>query len=84
MYVKDNCPNCGVSFIGGPIPEDIVENYSGTHWRREIGIDGGYIGVYDGTVAYMCPDCKHQFPVSKHPVHVEMFNKYREVVNSNE
>lgn len=58
----DNCPNCGVSWIGDPIPEDIVDKYAGTHWRREIGIDGGYMGIYDGLVAVQCPDCKEYFP----------------------
>lgn len=73
----DNCPKCNTSFIGDPIPEDIVENYVGTHWRREIGIDGGYMGIYDGLVAIRCPDCGEEFPVTDHPVHKELFKKYK-------
>lgn len=77
----DNCPKCNTNWIGGVIPADIAHHYSGTHYRREIGIDGGYIGVYDGLVAIQCPDCKEYFPISKHPVHKEMFNKF---INYNE
>lgn len=76
MYEYDNCPKCNVSFQGEPIPKDIAEHYSGTHWRREIGIDGGYIGIYDGVVAYMCPDCKHLFPRSNCNWGKSLFDKY--------
>jgi len=51
----DNCPKCKVSFIGEPIPEDMLEHYSGTHWRREIGIE--IRGKYDGISEWRCPDC---------------------------
>jgi hypothetical protein len=27
--MKDNCPRCGVSLIGDPIPEEQQENYGG-------------------------------------------------------
>jgi len=74
----DNCPACGVSWIGGEIPKDIAHHYSGTHWKREIGIDGGYIGVYDGLVAVKCVDCGEYFPVSQHPFHQEVFKKFLE------
>lgn len=77
---RDNCPKCNANLNGDPIPEDIVESYSGTHWRREIGIDGGMMGIYDGLVALECPDCKHHFPVSSHPVHIDLFKKYQELV----
>ena len=73
----DNCPKCGVSFIGDPIPEDIVEFYAGTHWRREIGIDGGYMGIYDGIVAFKCPDCGHEFPRSRDSWGLSIFKKYK-------
>lgn len=53
----DNCAKCGVSFIGEPIPEDIVDQYAGTHWRREIGIE--ILGEYDGVLHWKCPDCKY-------------------------
>lgn len=77
----DNCPNCGVSWIGDPIPDDIAEHYSGTHWRREIGISGLFLGIYDGTVAIRCPDCKEEFPRSDEPWALEMFEKYKGTFN---
>lgn len=53
----NNCPSCNTSLIGAPIPEDIREHYSGTHWRREIGIE--VQGFYDGVSYWRCPDCLH-------------------------
>jgi hypothetical protein len=72
----NNCPKCNTSWIGDKIPDDIAGHYSDTHWRREIGIDGGVMGIYDGLVAIRCCDCGEEFPVSNHPVHLEMFDKY--------
>ena len=74
----NNCPKCKVSWIGEPIPDDIKEHYSGTHWRREIGIDGGYMGIYDGIVALKCPDCKEEFPRGNSKWALELFEKYQE------
>ena len=90
MYVKDNCPNCNISFIGDKIPDDINQPYTSfdgeicypygppedVYWRKEIGIDGGYIGIYDGIVAFQCPECKHEFPRAETSWSLEMFNKY--------
>lgn len=53
-----NCPHCGVSLLGDPIPDDIKEHYAGTHWKRELGI---YDWDKDRTVAYECPDCKKRW-----------------------
>lgn len=75
----DNCPSCNVSWIGDLITEDIAHHYCGKHWRREIGIDGGYMGIYDGIVAYMCPDCKEAFPRGSSGWALEMFEKYQKV-----
>jgi hypothetical protein len=72
----DNCPKCKVSWIGEPIPEDIAHHYSGTHWRREIGIDGGMLGIYDGIVALKCPDCKNLFPQNDSEWAKSMFYEY--------
>lgn len=72
----DNCPKCKSNWIGEPIPADIVKHYSGTHWKREIGIDGGYMGIYDGIVAYQCPDCKEYIPRNNSGWAMEMFNKF--------
>lgn len=75
------CPKCKVSLLGEPIPDDIKENYGGTHYKREIGIDGGYMGIYDGIVAYQCPDCKECFPRGLSSWALEMFEKYKEALN---
>lgn len=73
----DSCPNCKTSWIGEPIPKEIAHNYYGTHWRREIGIDGGLIGIYDGIVAIRCPDCNSEFPRNDTSWAKEMFEKYK-------
>lgn len=74
----DNCPDCGVSFIGDPIPEDMVKHYAGTHWRNEIAIDGGYMGIYDGIVAHKCHECGHEFPRNRSKWAISLFKKYKE------
>lgn len=79
----NNCPKCNTSWIGGEIPEDIRHYYSVTHWRREIGIDGGRLGIYDGIVAIRCPDCGEEFPRSNAPLALEMFEKYKELTKDN-
>lgn len=82
-YTKDNCPKCCVNFNGDPIPEDIQHHYAGKFWRREIGIDGGRIGIYDGIVAFCCPDCKEVFPRSDSTWALEMFDKYKKYLKEN-
>jgi hypothetical protein len=72
----DNCPKCKVSFRGDPIPDIDRPYFAGSHWRREIGIDGGYIGIYDGIVAMRCPDCKHEFPRNNSKWALDLFDKY--------
>jgi hypothetical protein len=53
----DNCPHCGVSLIGDPIPEDRQKYYSPPYfWRREIGVE--LPEKYDGVWYWQCPDCK--------------------------
>lgn len=59
------CPLCAADLRGDPIPEDIAHLYGGTHWSRLVGIDGGRLGIYDGVIAWKCPDCEgwwHRFP----------------------
>ena len=75
----DNCPECSASFIGDPIPEDQLEFFAGTHWRKEIGIDGGHLGIYDGIVAWRCPECKHEFPGGDSGWALGLFSKYKEM-----
>jgi NAD-dependent dihydropyrimidine dehydrogenase PreA subunit len=75
MSKLDNCPACNVSWIGELIPVEF-NHAPGTHWRREIGIDGGYAGIYDGTVALRCPDCAHECPVNSSTWAKELYDKY--------
>lgn len=82
MSYPENCPECGADFKGDPIPEESRQHYgTSTHFSRVIGIDGDYIGLYDGIVAWQCPDCGHEFPRSQHPLFLDMFKKYKEIVN---
>jgi len=77
MKDPKKCPKCRASFVGEKIPADIADQYSGTHFMRCIGIDGGRLGVYDGIVAWMCPECHHEFPRNKHKWGMKMFEKYQ-------
>lgn len=74
--MRDSCENCGESFLGKEMSKEDKEIYGTSHYRLEIGIDGGYMGIYDGLVAKMCPKCSRTFPVSNHKVHLEMYKKY--------
>lgn len=78
------CPHCKASLVGDPIPDNIKQHYDGTHWKREIGIDGGRMGIYDGVVAYQCPDCKEYFPRGAATWAMEMFNKFLKVMKGEE
>lgn len=66
----DNCPGCGVSLIGDPIPEKHLHLYNPygwdtekqgpyphRHFRREIGIE--LRGLGDCVAYWQCPECKH-------------------------
>ena len=52
------CPN-GCDLRGGKLPEKDLGYYGEgtTHYSRMIGIDGGYPGIYDGVIAWTCPEC---------------------------
>lgn len=54
------CPHCNADLQGDPIPDKIKHHYSGTHWRREIGIEDPT--KYDGIWEWMCPDCNGTWP----------------------
>lgn len=67
---EDRCPSCEESWIGDPIPTNILHHYNSaesmaegkprnTHWRKVIGVE--VFGVYDGIHHWMCPKCKTQF-----------------------
>ena len=56
----DNCPKCGVSWIGEEISKENQEFYGeATHFRRLIAVEYGYMHPerYDGVSEYRCPDC---------------------------
>lgn len=55
----EECPLCGVSLLGEPIPEEYREYYAGTHYKREIGVE--IPQFYDGIYFYTCPDCRHEW-----------------------
>lgn len=69
----DKCPKCKSSWVRAFNPEDLHEK---VYWGREILIDGGYIGVYDGIVAVQCPDCKKTFPRDSSPTAKELYRDY--------
>lgn len=75
----DNCPKCNISLIGGEIPKEIAHYYTDTYWRRETGIDGGMMGLYDGIVAFRCPDCGHEWPRDKSEWAKGLFLSYLEI-----
>jgi hypothetical protein len=58
-----NCPHCGASLQGSPIPDRHNEPDAtgkrpygeNAHYRREIGIE--VTGVYDGVLYWRCRDC---------------------------
>ena len=76
----NNCPKCKSDWTGEEIPEKNRHYYGGaTHYKRDILIDGGFLGIYDGAVAIKCPDCGEEFPRNGSHWAMEMFNKYKEV-----
>ena len=71
----NTCPNCSVDLNGGLIwqtfmdqyqdevkADEAAEMYGATrtegHWKRQIGL---YSQERDRTVAWLCPDCKHEW-----------------------
>ena len=61
MSNLDNCPHCGATLVGDPIPVEAREHYSPPYfYRREIGIE--YPALYDGVWEWACPDCEFTWP----------------------
>lgn len=55
MILPDNCPSCGVTWIGEPIPQEERQHYgSRSHFRRQIADYDPYL---DCRVGWWCPDC---------------------------
>lgn len=82
MNEPKNCPHCNTNLLDKPIPQEYIDKgYYGskdiTFFKREIGIDGGYIGIYDGIVAFMCPDCKETWPVDSSKWAMDVYSKYK-------
>jgi len=75
------CPKCGADWDGQEIPEDSREFYSGTKFGRQIGVDGGELGIYDGIVAWKCPDCSDYVPRGSDGWAMEMFEKFMGTLN---
>jgi len=58
MTTLDNCPHCGVSLLGAPIPQasrDAGYYGAATHFRREVGNEVPW--DFDGVLFWECPDC---------------------------
>jgi rubredoxin len=76
-----NCPSCKSNWEGDLIPTEY--GYPpGTKWERQIDIDGGFLGIYDGVVAVRCPDCGGEFPRNDSGWAKEMFDRYIKVRNN--
>ncbi len=75
-----NCQHCIVSLLGEPIPQKYLDKghypEGSNHYKREIGIDGGYMGIYDGTIAYQCPDCKKTWPRDNSKWALDLYAKF--------
>lgn len=55
-----NCPKCGISWDGGPIPLNIRKHYNKPYkWSKLIGME--YPGLRDGVYEWVCPRCGERF-----------------------
>jgi len=55
-----NCPKCGKSWDGGPIPEEYKEHHSPPYrYSLLIGLEDPKI--YDGVSWWRCPHCGETF-----------------------
>lgn len=54
-----NCPHCGVSLLGNPIPKNRQHLFFGKYYKREIGVECPE--MYDGVWHFRCPDCNGTF-----------------------
>jgi len=57
MDLYGNCPACGESWRGAPIPEESRSSYSPPYFFSKV-IDIEHQGGYDGVSEWMCPFCK--------------------------
>jgi hypothetical protein len=57
------CPHCQVDFCGDEIQLADRPSFGGEkHFSRVIGV---YDEETDATVGWLCPDCRHAWPVEK-------------------
>jgi hypothetical protein len=57
-----HCPNCGVSWDAGPIPQKYIDqgfHKEGAHYSNLIGVQLVYPdpNSYDGVCLWKCPSC---------------------------
>ena len=79
------CPHCGANWDGADIPKESQQYYGGsTKFGRQIGIDGGYMGIYDGVVAWECPDCNKFSPRGDSEWAMELFERFSNYRENNE
>jgi hypothetical protein len=75
----EHCPHCDANLQGKEIPKESQHMYGATHFSRMIGIDGGRMGIYDGVVAWLCPDCDETYPRGDSTWAKEMYDKYKNI-----
>lgn len=56
MSMPTECPSCGETLVGRPIPADKITDYGATHWSLVIGV---YDMARDRTMRWLCPHCQH-------------------------
>lgn len=70
MNEYSDCPHCGESMQGEPIPQEYIDKGwygDSTHYGRAIMHE--IRGVYDGGLFFSCPDCGgrwHRWPEGHH------------------
>lgn len=56
--IDNPCPSCEATDIGDLIPAEIADLYSGTHWRKHIGISDR---MADRVTHWQCWQCGHRW-----------------------
>ena len=72
MNTHGYCPHCGANWDG--------REEANVVYGRQTGIDGSRFGVYDGLVAWKCPDCDQYSPVNESPLSLELFYEFLDVM----
>lgn len=62
LLSRQNCPECGVSWIGNPIPDDLKKEYNNrSHFTKLVAVPAK--NNFSKIVAYECPGCEFNFRV---------------------